>query len=65
MRVSHLNGLKALEATLRTGSFRAAADELGVTPAAVGQQVRTLESFLERQLLIRSTRGAATSGSQS
>ena len=46
MRVTHLNGLKALEVTLRTGSFRAAADELGVTAAAVGQQIRTLENFL-------------------
>ena len=57
MRVSHLNGLKALEATLRTGSFRAAANELGVTPAAVGQQVRTLENFFGRELLIRTTTG--------
>lgn len=57
MRVTHLNGLRALEATLRTGSFRAAANELGVTPAAVGQQVRTLENFFGRELLIRTTTG--------
>ena len=57
MRVTHLNGLRALEATLRTGSFRAAANELGVTPAAVGQQVRTLENFFGHELLIRTTTG--------
>lgn len=53
MRVPHLNGLKALEVTLRTGSFRGAADELGVTAAAVGQQIRTLEDFLGCKLFFR------------
>ena len=58
MRVTHLNGLKALEVTLRTGSFRAAADELGVTTAAVGQQIRTLENFLGCKLFLRTSSGA-------
>ena len=57
MRIAHLNGLRAFEATLRTGSFRAAADELGVTTAAVGQQIRTLEGFLERKLFLRTSTG--------
>lgn len=57
MRITHLNGLRALEATLRTGSFRAAARELGVTAAAVGQQVRTLEDFLDQSLFVRSGTG--------
>ena len=57
MRVSHLNGLRALEATLRTGGFRAAADELGVTTAAVGQQIRTLENFLGGTLFLRTSSG--------
>lgn len=57
MRVTHLNGLKALEATLRTGSFRVAADELGVTTAAVGQQIRTLENFLKCKLFLRTSSG--------
>ena len=57
MRVTHLNGLKALEAALRTGSFRATADELGVTPAAVGQQIRTLENFLGCKLFLRTRTG--------
>lgn len=55
--VTHLNGLRALEVTLRCGSFKAAAVELGVTPAAVGQQVRALEDYLGTQLLIRRTKG--------
>jgi LysR family glycine cleavage system transcriptional activator len=57
MRITHLNGLRALESTLRTGSFRAAADELGVTPAAVGQQIRTLEAFLGQPLFVRESTG--------
>ncbi len=56
MKVSHLNALKALEATLRNGSFAAAAGELGVSPAAVGQQVRGLEAYLGRQLFLRDGR---------
>jgi LysR family glycine cleavage system transcriptional activator len=59
MRLSHLNGLKAFEATLRTGSFRAAARELGVTPAAVGQQIRGLESYLSCRLFQRTNRGTS------
>ena len=39
----HLNALRALEASARHQSFSAAADELNVTPAAVGQLVRSLE----------------------
>lgn len=58
MRISHLNALRALEATLRKGSFAAAAKELGVTPAAVGQRVRALEDYVGRSLFERSATGA-------
>ena len=58
MKVAHLNALRALEVTLRQGSFRAAADELSVTTAAVGQQLRTLEDFLGRKLFLRTNTGA-------
>jgi LysR family glycine cleavage system transcriptional activator len=58
MRLSHLNALRAFEAVLRTGSFRAAADELGVTTAAVGQQIRGLEAFIGRSLFSRTSAGA-------
>jgi LysR family glycine cleavage system transcriptional activator len=48
-----LNALKAFEAAARHGSFVKAAHELGVTSAAVSQQVRLLEAHLGRQLFRR------------
>ena len=55
--LSHLNALRALEASVRHGSFTAAAAELGVTPAAIGQQVRKLEAALGQRLLVRRANG--------
>jgi len=57
--LSHLNALRALEASVRLGSFKAAAAELGVTPAAVGQQVRNLEAALGQKLIERRANGFA------
>jgi LysR family glycine cleavage system transcriptional activator len=57
MRLSNLKALRALEASVRLGSFRAAGDELGVTAAAVGQQVRKLEESVGRTLLVRRANG--------
>ncbi|MEZ5830767.1 MAG: LysR substrate-binding domain-containing protein [Dongiaceae bacterium] len=57
MKVIHLNGLRALEASLRLGSFRAAGEELGVTAAAVGQHVHKLEQAIGQTLLRRSANG--------
>ena len=61
-----LNALRAFEATARRGSFKAAAEELNVTAAAVGQQVRHLEALVGADLferdgrrLVLSERGAA------
>jgi LysR family glycine cleavage system transcriptional activator len=45
-RLPPLNGLRAFEAAARHLSFKHAASELGVTPGAVSQQVRTLERAL-------------------
>jgi len=45
-RLPPLNGLRAFEVVARHLSFTRAADELHVTPAAVGQQIRALETFL-------------------
>ena len=59
MKLSHLNGLRTLEAVLRDGSFAAAADELGVTVAAVGQQIRGLEDYLGVKLFDRLPGGAS------
>ncbi|AJC22193.1 transcriptional regulator GcvA [Pandoraea pulmonicola] len=55
----HLNALRAFEASARYQSFSAAAQELSVTPAAVGQLVRGLEEWLGTPLFIRSTSGRA------
>lgn len=58
MKLSHLNALRALEATLRNGNFRKAAGELGVTPAAVSQRVANFEDYVGRRLFIRAPTGA-------
>ncbi|HQA68308.1 MAG TPA: transcriptional regulator GcvA [Aggregatilineales bacterium] len=55
----HLNALRAFEASARHQSFSAAAAELHVTPAAVGQLVRGLEEWLGAPLFLRSTSGKA------
>jgi LysR family glycine cleavage system transcriptional activator len=52
-RLTHLNALRAFEATARLGSYVGAAAELNVTPAAVGQQIRMLEAFLAVPLFER------------
>jgi LysR family glycine cleavage system transcriptional activator len=55
--VVHLNALRAFEASARHQSFSSAASELNVTPAAVGQLVRTLEEWLGTPLFLRSNSG--------
>lgn len=52
-RLPPLNALKAFEAAARTGSHAAAAAELGVSAAAVSQQVRNLEAWLGKRLFTR------------
>jgi LysR family glycine cleavage system transcriptional activator len=46
-----LNALRAFEATARHGSYKKAADELAVTPAAVKQLVAKLEEAMGEPLL--------------
>lgn len=48
-----LNGLRAFEAAARYGSLSEASDELGVTPSAVGHQIRALEKNLGVRLFDR------------
>jgi len=55
----HLNALRAFEASARHQSFSQAAQELHVTPAAVGQLVRGLEDWLGTPLFVRSASGKA------
>lgn len=57
MRLPPLNAVRAFDAVARLGSVRAAADELAVTPAAVSQQLRVLESHLGIALTQRHGRG--------
>lgn len=51
-----LNALRAFEAVVRQGSFRAAAEALFVTQPAISHQVRHLEDWLEAPLFDRSGR---------
>ena len=53
----NLGGLRAIEAVGRLGSLRAAAEELGVTPGAVSQQVQKTEAQLGRRLFERRPKG--------
>ncbi len=52
-----LNGLRVFDAAARHLSFTRAADELAVTPAAVGQQIRALEDVLGVVLFRRAPKG--------
>ena len=52
-----LNALRVFDAAARHLSFTRAADELAVTPAAVGQQIRALEDVLGVILFRRTSRG--------
>jgi len=56
-RLPPLNSLRAFEVVARHESFRAAAEELHVTAAAVSQQVKALEDHLGRKLLRRRRSG--------
>ncbi|MEP0940962.1 MAG: LysR substrate-binding domain-containing protein [Rhizobiaceae bacterium] len=51
--VTPLNALRAFEVAARTGSFANAAREMGVSSAAVSQQVKILEEFWGKLLFIR------------
>ncbi|MCC3861199.1 transcriptional regulator GcvA [Pseudemcibacter aquimaris] len=48
-----LNALRAFDAAARHLSFKKAAEEISVTPAAISQQIRTLEDYLGVQLFVR------------
>ncbi len=52
-----LNALRAFESAARHGSFADAAIDIGVTPAAISQQIRGLEERIGRKLFYRVNRG--------
>jgi LysR family transcriptional regulator, glycine cleavage system transcriptional activator len=64
MKRTHLplNGLRVFDAAARHLSFTKAADELAVTPAAVGQQIRALEDMLGVVLFRRTPKGLELTG---
>ncbi|MBV1703365.1 MAG: LysR family transcriptional regulator, partial [Hyphomicrobiales bacterium] len=51
-----LASLRAFEAAGRTGSFRAAAEELALSPSAVSHAIRKLETSLGVPLFERGAR---------
>jgi len=56
VRHGALDGLEAFLSVAQHRSFRRAAAELGVTPSAISQAVRTLEARVGAALFIRTTR---------
>jgi DNA-binding transcriptional LysR family regulator len=56
LRNLHLSALRAFGAATRTGSFRLAADDLGLTPSAVSHAIRGLERDLGTVLFEREGR---------
>lgn len=55
-RLPPLSALRAFESASRHLSFKRAAEELHVTPAAISQQIKTLETYLGVSLFHRLTR---------
>jgi LysR family transcriptional regulator, glycine cleavage system transcriptional activator len=60
MRLPSLRFLKTFQIAARLQSFKAAADELFVTPSAVSHQIKALEEQLGVTLFERGVRGART-----
>jgi len=54
--------LRSFEAAARLGSFSSAGDALGLTQAAVSQQIKSLEGRLRAQLFVRQSRGVTLTG---
>lgn len=54
-----LQALRAFEAAARLGSFKTAALELHVTPAAISHQIKLIEKAINRQLFSRGNRTIA------
>ena len=54
---THLKALQALELAVRTGSLKDAAEQLAITPAAVGQRIKSLEDYLGISLIERGRAG--------
>ena len=55
-RLPPLNALSVFEVAARTGSYAAAASELGLTHGAVSRQITALENWLGQKLFMKSGR---------
>ncbi|WP_308365859.1 MULTISPECIES: LysR family transcriptional regulator [unclassified Microbulbifer] len=64
-RLGNLNSIRVFEAAARLGSFKAAAEELHITPTAVSHQIRNLETQLGVGLFERRTRAVRLTGAGS
>lgn len=62
-RLPQLSALRAFEVAARRLSFKAAADELNVTPTAISHQIRYLEETLGTKLFERGTRSVRLTSS--
>ncbi len=62
MKRPRLNALRTFEAAGRHLSFSVAGEELGVSQAAVSQQIRQLEGYLDARLFLRRNRGLSLTG---
>jgi DNA-binding transcriptional LysR family regulator len=61
IRKGALDGIETFLAVARHRNFRRAAAELGVTPSAISQAIRTLEARIGAALFIRTTRSVGLS----
>jgi DNA-binding transcriptional LysR family regulator len=61
VRQGALDGVEAFLSVARHRSFRRAAAELGVTPSAISQAIRSLEARIGAALFIRTTRSVGLS----
>ncbi len=55
-RLPPLSALRAFEAAARLASFKAAAEELLVTPTAISHQIKQLEAYMSLRVLDRTPR---------
>lgn len=60
--IDHLKHMAVFARVVDKGSFRAAAQDLGVAPSRVSQTITDLENYLGTTLLYRTTRKLALSG---
>jgi len=58
-RLPPFPAIRAFEAAAKTGSFKAAAEELCLSPSAISHQIRVLEDYLDTRLFDR-TPGSVT-----